>query len=87
MTSQSASRIAVTSVIVTGLLASIDDVSKGKRPDVRIAIGVFLAGGVLLALAGPAPTLSAAFSAALLVSGLLTVGGKAIPILQGSVTK
>lgn len=74
-------RWVTTAVIVSGVLAAVDDVSHGRRPNVRIALGAFVAGALLLLLAEVAPQLAGGLAALLLVSAILNTGGKAFPAL------
>jgi hypothetical protein len=72
-----AKRLVVASVVVTGVLASVKDVSRGQMPRVKVALGLTFAGVALAAVADVAPQLAGSFAALLLVSSVLTVGGDA----------
>lgn len=75
MTSSSAKRLVVASVVVTGTLAAVKDVSRGQLPRVRVALGLTFAAVALAALAEVAPELAGSFAALLLVSSIFQIGG------------
>ena len=77
MTPAGAKELALGSVVITGVLASVNSVSKGHLPSVRIVLGLGFAGVVLTFLADPAPDLAGSFAALLLVSALLNLGSSA----------
>lgn len=62
------------SVLAAGALASVDSISHGKIPPLRIGVGVFVAGAMLLALAEVNPGLAAGFGGLVLVGAVLRDG-------------
>ena len=74
MTSSSARSAALGCVIASGAIASVSSITAGHVPPLRVGVGVFVAGALLLALAGPAPELAAGFGALVLVGSVLRDG-------------
>lgn len=78
-----AKRLVVGAVLTTGVLAAAREVQKGKAPNIRIVLGVFVAGLMLSALAGPLPAIAGGLAALMGLSALLTIG----PEVFGALTK
>ena len=82
-TPEQAKRLVVGSILTTGVLASAREVQRGKAPDIRIVLGVFVSGLMLAALSGPLPAIAGGLAALLGLSALLTIG----PEVFGALTK
>lgn len=74
MTAANAKSIALGSVITAGAIASVKSVSAGQLPPLRVGVGVFVAGAMLLALADSQPKLAAGFGLLLLTGAVLRDG-------------
>lgn len=61
-------------VLGAGAIASVDSLSRGEWPPLRVGVGVFLAGGMLLVLADVNAPLAAGFAGLVLVGALLRDG-------------
>lgn len=77
MNAVAAKRLTVTAVVVSGVLSSVQAVAEGERPSVKIAVGMAVAGALLLVASEFAPPLAGALAALLLVSSLVNVGAVA----------
>lgn len=86
MTSGSAKSTALGCVIASGAIASVSSITKGELPPLRIGVGVFVAGALLLAMAGPAPELAAGFGALVLVGAVLRDGVPAAKQIQTAIS-
>lgn len=73
----------VGAVVLTGVLVSVRDVTKGRPPELRSILGTFVAGVMLAALSGPMPTLAGGLAVLMALSALLTIGPEAF----GALTK
>jgi hypothetical protein len=73
-----AKRLTVTAVVVSGVLASVQSISEGKRPSVRIGLGMAVVGGLLLVGSEYAPQVAGALAGLLLVSSLVNIGAPAL---------
>jgi hypothetical protein len=81
-----ATQLSVVAVVVSGGLASINAIQQGRKPGLRIGLGVVVA-GVLLGIASDfAPQLGGSLAALLLVSSLLAIGGPALGSIQKGLT-
>jgi len=80
----SAKSTALGCVIGAGAIASVSSISAGKLPPLKIGVGVFVAGAMLLALADVAPQLAVGFGALVLVGSILRDGIPAAQQLQKS---
>ena len=78
MNAVSAKRMAVTAVVASGVLSTVQAVAEGQRPSVRIFVGMGVAGALLLVGAEYMPTLAGALAALLLVSSLVNIGAPAL---------
>lgn len=77
-TSGEAKRTVLLGTIGTGVLSAVAIVSKtSELPGPRIAVGVFVSGVMLSALAEVAPALAAGFGALMLVTAMFVLGGPA----------
>lgn len=74
MTPASAKSTALGCVIAAGALASVDSLARGELPPLRLGVGVFVSGALLLALADAAPSLAAGFGGLVLVGAILRDG-------------
>lgn len=74
MTSARAKSIALGCVVATGVIASVEHISDGRTPPIRVGVGVFVAGALLLALADSQPQLAAGFGLLLLTGSILRDG-------------
>lgn len=83
MTESHAKTLILASVGTSAVLASLDSISRGQRPDLRIFVGAGVTGFLLLVGAEVSPQLAGGFALLLLVGALLTNGVKA----AGAVTK
>ncbi|MCW2897752.1 MAG: hypothetical protein JWO67_17 [Streptosporangiaceae bacterium] len=70
-------------VLIAGTLTTVNDVSHGRSPQLRTAVGCVVAGTLLAALAGPAPGVAGGLAALLAVAAVLTTGAPAL----GAITK
>jgi hypothetical protein len=82
----SAKHLVIASVVVTGVLASVKDVSRGQMPRAKVALGLVVAGVMLGALADVQPQLAGSFAALLLVSSLVNTGGAAFAAISKGVS-
>lgn len=73
------------SLLVTGVMVTIRDVSAGKRPDTRFILGLVAAGFVLSLLADIAPALAASLAAMLALGTVLEVGAGAFATIGKAV--
>ena len=85
MSAGSAKSTALGCVIGAGAIASVSSISSGKLPPLKIGVGVFVAGAMLLALADASPELAAGFGALVLVGSILRDGIPAARQLQKSI--
>lgn len=69
--------LVITSVVTTGIVATVGSFAQGKRPTVRMGIGLLFAGTVLAVGAETVPSLAAGFATLMLVSSLAVYGGPA----------
>lgn len=74
ISSGAAKSAALGCVIGAGAIASVSSLTKGELPPLKVGVGVFVAGAMLLALADVAPELAAGFGALVLVGALLRDG-------------
>ena len=85
MTPQSAKSVALGCVITAGAVSSVKSLSAGELPPLRVGIGVFIAGAMLLALADPAPELAAGFGFLVVTGSVLRDGIPTARQLQKSI--
>ena len=74
MSPQNAKSAALGCVIGAGAIASVKSIAAGDLPPLRVGVGVFVAGAMLLALADPAPELAAGFGFLILAGAVLRDG-------------
>jgi len=74
MTAPAAKSAALGCVIGAGAISSVSSIAAGHAPPLKIAVGVFVAGALLLALADASPSLAAGFGALVLTGSLLRDG-------------
>lgn len=86
MSASSAKSVALGCVIGAGAIASVSSISAGHLPPLRVGVGVFVAGAMLLALADASPQLAAGFGVLVLVGAVLRDGIPAARQLQKSLT-
>jgi len=84
LSASSAKSTALGCVIGAGAIASVSSISAGKLPPLKIGVGVFVAGAMLLALADASPELAAGFGVLVLVGSILRDGIPAAQQLQKS---
>lgn len=82
MTPDGARRVAVGGVLCAGVLAATNDIAAGRAPQVRIALGVVVAGVLLTSLAGPAPDLAGGLGALIAVAAVLSTGAAAFTTIK-----
>lgn len=85
ISSSSAKSVALGSVIGAGAIASVKSISAGELPPLRVGVGVFVAGALLLALADASPQLAAGFGVLVLAGSVLRDGIPAARQLQKSI--
>lgn len=86
VTAAQAKRWAVAATVVGTGLAALVDLREGDGFDVRRPIGAFVVGGVLTLTAEPAPKLTAAFAATMLLTAVFITGGPAIEAVATALT-
>lgn len=86
MNSASAKSTALGCVIGAGAIASVSSITKSEVPPMSIAVGVIVAGAMLLALADVAPDLAAGFGALVLVGSIFKSGIPAARAIQTAIT-
>ena len=86
MTPPAAKSGALGCVIAAGAIASVKSITNGELPPLRVGIGVFVAGALLLAMADAAPDLAFGFGALVLTGAILRDGIPAARQLQESFT-
>lgn len=69
-----AKSISLGCIVTAGGIASVSSITKGQLPPLRIGVGVFVGGALLLALAEEAPGLAAGFASLVLVGSILREG-------------
>lgn len=72
----------VGSLLLTGLLVGVHQVSHGHRPEPRQVFGLLGAGVFLTFLAEPAPGLAASLAALVAVGTLFTVGADSLAAIR-----
>lgn len=85
VTSSHAKSVALGCVIGAGAIASVESLTKGELPPLRVGVGVIVGGVLLLALADPAPQLAAGFGALVLTGAILRDGIPAARQLQHAI--
>jgi hypothetical protein len=86
MSAGSAKSTALGCVIGAGAIASVKPITSGQLPPLRIGVGVFVAGAMLLALADASPSLAAGFGALVLLGAVLKDGVPAAQQLSKSIS-
>lgn len=86
MTSDSAERLVVASLVVAGLVTAVSDLADGHRPSLGLPIALTVAGMMLAAATDFAPDLAGGFAVLLMIGALLRVGNKSLPAI-GKATK
>ena len=85
-TTKSAKTMVVVATAGAAILSSMEQVSTGKMPSVKIGVGAVIVGAVLYALTDISPALAGALAALLLVGAALT-NGTAVAATISSATK
>lgn len=85
MSAGAAKSAALGCVIGAGAIASVSSLAEGKMPPLRVGVGVFVAGALLLALADASPELAAGFGGLVLVGAILRDGIPAARQLQTAI--
>lgn len=84
-TTAGARKTVVASVLVTGALVGIRDVSRGHAPSVKTGIGLAFSSVFLGLMADAAPSLAQGFALLLLVGAVTTTGAEVFTNIQKGV--
>jgi hypothetical protein len=87
VTPEGARNLTVTSLVVTGVLASVHDLSQGHLPRVRVALGLGVTGAFLFALADVDAGFAGAMAGLLMASSLVFIGSRSLAEIQKGLTK
>ncbi len=85
-TTASARRTVVASVLVTGALVGIRDVSRGHAPSLKVGVGLAFSSVLLGLLADGAPALASGFALLLAVGAVTTTGAEVFDSIKKGVS-
>lgn len=87
ITPDQAKRLTIAAVVVSGGLASVDAIRQGRRPELRIGLGMVVAGVGLSLVSEVSPQLGGSLAALLLVSSVFIVGAPALATISGGLNR
>jgi hypothetical protein len=85
-TTSSARKTVVASVLVTGALVGIRDVSRGHSPSLKTGVGLAFSSVLLGLMADGAPALASGFALLLAVGAVVSTGAEVFDSIKKGVT-